>query len=79
VRWVAIDGSRVFLNGGERAALDVPGCRAPICDFPAARAWARARAGDLVEVGCQAGLGRTGTAIACMEILSGVEPIQAVD
>src|SRR5262249_53372322 len=42
------------------------------------RAWERARAGELVEIGCQAGLGRTGTAIACMAILSGVEPRDAV-
>lgn len=41
-------------------------------------AWERARAGELVEIGCQAGLGRTGTAIACMAILSGVEPRDAV-
>jgi hypothetical protein len=41
-------------------------------------AWERARQGDLVEIGCQAGLGRTGTAIACMAFLSGVEPVEAV-
>jgi len=42
------------------------------------RAWQRARAGALVEVGCQAGLGRTGVALACMAILSGIEPRDAV-
>ena len=37
-------------------------------------AFARARAGEVVEVGCVGGLGRTGTVLACMAILSGVAP-----
>jgi hypothetical protein len=41
-------------------------------------AFARARAGEVVEVGCAGGLGRTGTALACMAILAGVLPDRAV-
>jgi hypothetical protein len=42
-------------------------------------AFRRARAGGRVEIGCIAGLGRTGTALACMAILAGVPPDGAVD
>jgi hypothetical protein len=35
--------------------------------------------GGLVEVGCQGGIGRTGTVIACWAILDGVDPAKAVD
>jgi hypothetical protein len=38
----------------------------------------RARAGERVEVGCLGGHGRTGTAFACLAILSGLRPDQAV-
>jgi hypothetical protein len=38
----------------------------------------RARAGDVVEVGCLGGHGRTGTAVACLAILTGVQPDDAV-
>lgn len=38
----------------------------------------RARAGQLVEVGCIGAHGRTGTALACLAILSGVAPVDAV-
>src|SRR6185312_291975 len=34
--------------------------------------FARARAGERVEIGCAGGLGRTGTVLACMAILAGV-------
>ena len=34
-------------------------------------AFARARRGDVVEVGCVGGLGRTGTVLACMAVLAG--------
>jgi protein-tyrosine phosphatase len=36
------------------------------------------REGGLVEVGCQGGIGRTGTVLACYAILDGVEPSEAV-
>lgn len=39
---------------------------------------ARARAGERVEVGCLGGHGRTGTALACLAILSGHPPGEAV-
>lgn len=39
----------------------------------------RARAGDLVEITCRGGRGRTGTAIACLVTLSGLDPASAVD
>ncbi|MEP6977434.1 MAG: hypothetical protein ABI948_05220 [Thermoleophilia bacterium] len=41
-------------------------------------AFARARAGETVEVGCAGGLGRTGTVLACMAILAGAPPASAV-
>jgi hypothetical protein len=39
----------------------------------------RARAGERVEVGCLGGHGRTGTALACLAILSGQAPGHAVE
>jgi hypothetical protein len=41
-------------------------------------AFERARAGELVEVGCAGGLGRTGTVLGCMAILGGVASAEAV-
>jgi len=41
-------------------------------------AFARARVGQIVEVGCLGGLGRTGTVLACMAVLAGLEPADAV-
>lgn len=41
------------------------------------RAYLLAREGANVEVGCLAGLGRTGTVLACMAVLAGVEPEDA--
>lgn len=41
-------------------------------------AFNRAKAGEHVEVGCVGGLGRTGTVLACMAILSGVPADEAV-
>ncbi|MCO5996303.1 phosphatase domain-containing protein [Actinoallomurus rhizosphaericola] len=38
----------------------------------------QARAGALAEVACGGGVGRTGTVIACLAILSGVDPADAV-
>jgi hypothetical protein len=35
-------------------------------------AFERARRGELVEVGCLGGIGRTGTVLACMAVLSGI-------
>jgi hypothetical protein len=43
-----------------------------------ASAFARARAGERVEVGCVGGLGRTGTVLACMAVLAGTPPAEAV-
>lgn len=40
-------------------------------------AWRRA-AGEWVEVACGGGRGRTGTALACLAILDGVSPDEAV-
>ncbi|CAL9464238.1 hypothetical protein SUDANB95_02686 [Actinosynnema sp. ALI-1.44] len=39
---------------------------------------ARARAGEAVEVSCGGGVGRTGTVLACLAILSGIAPDEAV-
>ena len=41
-------------------------------------AFEKARLGDWVEVSCEAGCGRTGTVLACMAVISGVDPAQAV-
>ena len=41
-------------------------------------AFGRARRGGLVEVGCLGGSGRTGTVLACMAVLAGVPPAEAV-
>jgi hypothetical protein len=43
-----------------------------------AEALVRARAGERVEVVCSGGRGRTGTAIACLAQLAGLDPRQAV-
>lgn len=43
-----------------------------------ADAFDRAQRGELVEVGCLGGNGRTGTAPACMTVLAGVPPADAV-
>jgi protein-tyrosine phosphatase len=42
-----------------------------------AEAFGRARRGELVEVGCLGGSGRTGTVLACMAVLAGVPPVEA--
>jgi hypothetical protein len=42
-------------------------------------AFARAHGGQHVEVGCIGGIGRTGTVLACMAILAGVSPEDAVE
>lgn len=41
-------------------------------------AFLRARRGQLVEIGCFGGSGRTGTVLACMAVLAGVPPGEAV-
>ena len=43
-----------------------------------ADAFGRARQGELVEVGCLGGSGRTGTVLACMAVLAGVPDAEAV-
>jgi hypothetical protein len=43
-----------------------------------AAAFTRARGGELVEVGCLGGRGRTGTVLACMAVLAGVPVGEAV-
>src|SRR5829696_2586660 len=42
-------------------------------------AFARAQAGERVEVGCAGGLGRTGTVLACMAVLAGMPAAAAVE
>jgi protein-tyrosine phosphatase len=51
---------------GARAAAQIRG------------AFSRAKGGEGVEIGCLGGLGRTGTVLACMAVLGGVEPLDAV-
>ncbi|MEV0345237.1 protein-tyrosine phosphatase family protein [Nonomuraea sp. NPDC050680] len=38
----------------------------------------RARAGAAVEVACGGGVGRTGTVVACLAVLAGLDPAEAV-
>lgn len=38
----------------------------------------RARAGELVEIACYGGVGRTGTVLGCLTVLAGVSPSDAV-
>jgi protein-tyrosine phosphatase len=38
----------------------------------------RARAGELVEVACYGGVGRTGTVLGCLAVLAGVRSSEAV-
>ncbi|WP_131736005.1 phosphatase domain-containing protein [Actinomadura roseirufa] len=40
--------------------------------------YGRARSGEAVEVACGGGVGRTGTVIACLAVLAGVDPSEAV-
>jgi hypothetical protein len=40
--------------------------------------WATARRGKLVEIACDGGTGRTGTALACLAVLAGIQPGNAV-
>ena len=42
-------------------------------------AFDRAERGELVEVGCLGGSGRTGTVLACMAILAAIAPGEAVE
>ena len=51
---------------GERAATQIR------------EAFSRARDGETVEVGCLGGLGRTGTVLACMAVLAGIDPGDAI-
>jgi protein-tyrosine phosphatase len=39
----------------------------------------RANAGDNVEVACGGGIGRTGTVIACLAVIAGLPPSDAID
>ncbi len=41
-------------------------------------AFSRAKSGQSVEIGCVGGLGRTGTVLACMAVLAGVDSSDAV-
>jgi protein-tyrosine phosphatase len=38
----------------------------------------RAKAGELVEIACYGGVGRTGTVLGCLTVLAGVAPSDAV-
>jgi protein-tyrosine phosphatase len=38
----------------------------------------RAKSGELVEIGCYGGVGRTGTVLACLAMLCGVQPKAAL-
>jgi protein-tyrosine phosphatase len=41
-------------------------------------AWRRAHAGELVDLACVGGIGRTGTALACIAVRDGVAVAEAV-
>jgi len=62
--------------------LDWPDLRLPRDRQLAAQVltWAWERAGrERVEVACRGGRGRTGTALACLAVVDGVHPDEAVD
>ena len=78
----------VYLLGRapEPVAWDATWVRWPDFRLPADRAAARAALADAwqrsererVEVACAGGRGRTGTALACLAVLDGVSPAEAV-
>lgn len=67
---------------GPAVLLDWPDFGVPadrdVADREIRAAFALARAGRRVEVACIGGHGRTGTVLACMAILAGVAPSDAV-
>ncbi|AGL15229.1 hypothetical protein L083_1719 [Actinoplanes sp. N902-109] len=69
------------LLAGPGATLRWPDFWLPLDREQAARvlreAWERA-AGERVEIACFGGRGRTGTALACIAVLDGVPPDEAV-
>ncbi len=79
----------VYLLGKQppEVAWEAAWLRWPDFRLPADRAEARRllvgaldRAGtDRVELACEGGRGRTGTALACLAVLDGVPPAEAVD
>ena len=62
--------------------IDWPDFGLPADDARAAAqirdAFSRAASGQVVEIGCAGGLGRTGTVLACMAVLAGVVATDAV-
>jgi hypothetical protein len=62
--------------------IDWPDLGLPADDARAAAqirdAFSRAESGQVVEIGCAGGLGRTGTVLACMAVLAGVAATDAV-
>jgi hypothetical protein len=72
----------IWQPGWPAAQLDWPDFGVPAnigtADATITEAFARARQGEGVEVGCVGGHGRTGTVLACMAVLAGVPPEQAV-
>lgn len=41
-------------------------------------AWRRAKSGQVVDIACDGGTGRTGTALACLALLAGIPRIEVV-
>jgi len=71
-----------FQPGWPLEWVDWPDFRTPRDPAAAAaairRAHTRARTGELIEITCGGGTGRTGTVIACMAVLAGVPADDAV-
>jgi hypothetical protein len=65
--WLLIDWEDFGLPVDEAAAF------AAIVDV-----YGRARAGELVEIACYGGVGRTGTVLSCLTVLAGVPARDAV-
>ncbi|SEM00546.1 protein-tyrosine phosphatase family protein [Streptacidiphilus jiangxiensis] len=76
-----LQGEQPPATAWEQTWLRWPDFRLPADKDAAARslrdAWTRAAA-SRVEVACTAGRGRTGTALACLAVLDGVPPQEAV-
>jgi protein-tyrosine phosphatase len=75
-------GSRRFEVRWPCVWLDWPDFRLPRDEEQAVREihalHTRAREGQRIEVACGGGVGRTGTVLACLAVLAGVDPGEAV-
>ena len=81
-RWPSMGRDRSWSPDWPAEWIDWPDFRTPRDDPAAAAAiiaaYRRARTGERVEVACGGGVGRTGTVIACLAVLAGHPPADAI-